>query len=60
MKWLFGIGAVMILAHLFFKYGARRQEERRIEETRKLEDEERQAPHAKPGASDGKGAPPTI
>ena len=39
MKWLFGIGVVMVLVHLYFKYGARRLRERRIEETRRLDEE---------------------
>lgn len=39
MKWLIGIGVVMVLAHLYFKYGARRLRERQIEETRKVDEE---------------------
>lgn len=39
MKWLIGIGVVMVLAHLYFKYGARRLRERRIEETKRPDEE---------------------
>ena len=39
MKWLFGIGVVMVLAHLYFKYGARRLEKGRIEETKRPDGE---------------------
>ena len=39
MKWLIGIGVVMVLAHFYFKYGARRLRERRIEETKRPDEE---------------------
>lgn len=32
MKWLFGIALVMVLTHLYFRYGTRRLERRRREQ----------------------------
>jgi hypothetical protein len=32
MKWLIGIAVVMLLAHLYFRYGVRRIERRRAAE----------------------------
>lgn len=38
MKWLFGIALVMVLTHLYFRYGTRRLERRRLERERRERD----------------------
>lgn len=39
MKWLFGIAAVMLLAHLYFKLGERRLKRQRSEQPKQIKDE---------------------